>query len=65
MSRSAYLTISASVFALVAAAHMIRALAQWPIAIDSWSIPVALSWIAATIAGVLSAWGLTSSRERT
>jgi hypothetical protein len=58
-----YLTISATVFVVVALAHLVRAIAQWSITIGPWSVPVALSWVAALATAGLSAWGFFLLRK--
>ena len=61
-----YLTISASVFAVVAIAHVVRAIEQWTIVIGPWTVPIALSWVAAVAAAGLSGWAfsLLGGRQR-
>ena len=59
-----YLTISAAVFAAVALAHVLRAIAQWSITIGPWSVPVMLSWVAALATAGLSAWAFSLLRQR-
>ena len=59
-----YLVITAAVFAVVAIAHLTRALEAWPITIGPWSVPVELSWLGAIAAGALSAWAILLLRER-
>jgi hypothetical protein len=54
-----YLRLSGTVFAIVAVAHLVRAIAQWPIVIGPWNVPVALSWIAAIPAASLSIWAFS------
>ena len=59
----AYITISAAVFALVAVAHLSRAIAQWTIVIDQWKLPIAASWIGAAAAAALSVWAFSLARR--
>jgi hypothetical protein len=59
-----YLTISAAVFAVVALAHVVRAIEQWNITIGPWSVPVTLSWVAAVVTAGLSAWAFSLLRQR-
>jgi hypothetical protein len=59
-----YLAISAAVFAVVALAHVVRAIAQWTISIGPWSVPVTLSWVAALATAGLSAWAFSLLRRR-
>jgi hypothetical protein len=54
-----YLTISGAAFAVVALAHVARALAQWSIMIGPWSVPIELSWIAAVATAGLSGWAFS------
>lgn len=63
-SRQRYLVISASVFAVVAAAHLVRAIKAWPLVIGPWNVPVDLSWLGAIAAGALSAWAILLLGER-
>jgi len=63
-SRQRYLVISATVFAVVAVAHLIRAIKAWPIAIGPWNVPVELSWLGAVASGALSGWAILLLRER-
>lgn len=61
-----YLTISATAFALVAVAHVVRAIEQWTVVIGPWTVPIALSWLAAVATAGLSGWAfsLLSGRQR-
>jgi len=58
-----YLTISSTVFAVVAVAHIARAIAQWPIQIGPVAVPLELSWPAGIVAGALSLWGFLQLRD--
>lgn len=59
-----YLTISSTVFAVVAVAHIARAIAQWPVQIGPIAVPLELSWPAGIVAGALSVWGFLHLRDR-
>ena len=59
-----YLTISATAFAVVAIAHVARAVAQWSIVIGPWSVPIELSWLAAIVTAGLSGWAFSLLRGR-
>ena len=63
-SLKSYLTLSALVFAVVALAHLARALAAWTIVIGPWTVPIALSWIGAIAAGILSSWAFSLARKQ-
>lgn len=58
-----YITVSATVFGLVALLQLVRALGRWPMQIASLQIPVAASWVAFLVAGGLCLWGLRSARR--
>ena len=62
-SIKSYLALSAVIFAVVALAHLARALAQWTIVIGPWTVPVALSWIGTIAAAALSAWAFSLTRR--
>ena len=57
MRRTPYITVSALVFTLVALLQFWRAAAALPIQVGPWSLPVAASWIAGTLAALLALWG--------
>ena len=59
-----YLIVSALLFALVAAAHLTRALYASPLVFAGWPVPVALSWLAALATATLSLWALSLLRKR-
>ena len=63
MTRS-YCLVSSLAFAIVAAAHLVRALAGSPLLIGGWPAPLAASWVAAVGAGALAAWGLRAAGRR-
>jgi hypothetical protein len=63
-SQQRYLAISASVFAVVAVAHLVRAIEGWPITIGPWDVPVDVSWLGAIATGALCAWAILLLRER-
>ena len=62
-SRQRYLVISGTVFAVVAVAHLIRAINAWPITIGRWNVPVEVSWLGAIATGALSLWALLLLRD--
>ena len=62
-SLKSYLTLSATIFAVIASAHVARAIAQWTIVIGPWTVPVALSWVGAIAAAALSAWAFSLARK--
>ncbi len=62
-SLSRYLTISSTVFAVVAVAHIARAIAQWPVQIGPVAVPIELSWPAGIAVAALSLWGFLNLRD--
>jgi len=58
-----YITVSGAIFGLVAVAHAIRALYDWPVQIGSLGIPVWVSWVGMVIAGGLCAWAFRSGHK--
>ena len=61
----AYLWISGLVFGAVTLLRILRLAYAWPAQIDSWTVPLALSWVGAVAAGILCVWGLTLAGRRT
>jgi hypothetical protein len=59
VSQKSYLMLSATIFAIVALAHLLRAIEQWTIVIGLWTVPIALSWLGAIVAGILSVWAFS------
>ena len=54
MSNRQYLVVSATIFALVCAGHLVRAIDGMPMQVGEYAIPVYVSWIAAVVAGALA-----------
>ena len=63
MRNTAYLTVSATVFTLVALVQFWRAASDLPVQVGPWSLPVTASWIAGTVATLLAFWGWRSRRR--
>jgi hypothetical protein len=61
MSVRTYCTVSAVVFAVVAIAHLVRAVLGTPVVVGTWPAPAAISWLAVVIAGGLALWGFRLS----
>ena len=51
-----YFQISGAVFAIVALAHVVRVLLQWPAQLAGWTVPMWVSGVAALMTGVLAIW---------
>jgi hypothetical protein len=63
MDLKRYLMVAGAVFALVALAHLVRAVMHWPIVIAGWIVPIWLSWLAFVIAGALGYVGLSLAKR--
>ena len=57
MTEKTFATIAAVIFALVAVLHLLRLVMGWSIVIDSWTVPMWVSWIGLVVAGGLSYYG--------
>ena len=63
MDRKQYLTVAGAIFVIVALAHLVRALMDWPIVIAGWIVPMWLSWLAFVVAAALGYFGLTLAKR--
>jgi hypothetical protein len=57
MKKKTYYTTAATVFAIVALAHLIRAMQEWEAIVAGAAIPVWFSWVAVALAGYLAIRG--------
>ena len=62
LDRTTYMTVTASLFLVVAIAHLLRIILGWQVEIGGLSIPFWLSWLAVLVAGALSYFGFTQKR---
>ena len=51
-----YIQISGVVFGVIALAHVVRLLLDWPAQVAGWAVPTWISWIAMFAAGALCVW---------
>ena len=56
-----YAVVSGAIFGLIAVLQAIRAFVQLPVNVGSFEIPVAVSWVAAVVAGSLCVWAFRSN----
>ncbi|MBT3784044.1 hypothetical protein HOF92_03640 [bacterium] len=64
MTRKSYLLLSGTVFGIVSILHSVRVANSWSLTVDSWDLPIFVSWIAAGLTGLLCFWAiLLASRE--
>ena len=57
MTEKTFAAIAAVIFALVALLHLLRLVMGWSIVIDSWTVPMWVSWVGLVVAGGLSYYG--------
>ena len=62
MRNTAYVTVSATLFTLIALVQFWRAAIALPVQVGPWQLPVATFWIAGAVAAVLAIWGWRSRR---
>lgn len=58
-----YVVVSGTVFGVIAAAQVMRAVAQLPVHAGSVEIPVWASWVAAVVAGSLCVWAFSPKNQ--
>jgi len=63
MNAQTYSRLAGTIFAIVAIAHLIRALKGTEMTLDGMTIPVEASWIALFVSGALAWLGLTARRD--
>jgi hypothetical protein len=54
----AYLQITSALFGLIAVAHLLRLIRNWPIQLAEYSMPLWASWVGLILAGALSIWAV-------
>ena len=54
MSQKTFLTVSGTVFGVMALLHAARVLAGWPAHIGAFNVPMWCSWVGAVLAGFLA-----------
>ena len=52
----AYIQVTGVVFGVVALAHVVRLVLDWPVQVAGWVVPIWISWIGILIAGALCVW---------
>ena len=63
MSSKSYFVASGTIFGLVAAAHLVRAVYQMPVLVGDWAFPMWLSWGGFLVAGALCVWAFRLLRR--
>ena len=62
MNRKTYLTVTATLFLVVATMHLLRMIFGWQVEIGGLSIPFWVSWLGVLVAGALAYFGFTLKR---
>ena len=63
MQSHRYAILAALIFTIVAVLHAARLFYGWPVVIGSTQIPMALSWVAVVVTGLLALAGFTTARR--
>jgi hypothetical protein len=64
MGHKQYCAVSGILFLLVALAHLIRIVYSLPVLIDTFSVPVFVSWVGFVVPAGLSLWAFRIVRGR-
>jgi hypothetical protein len=62
LNRKTYMTVTATLFLIVAIMHLLRIIFGWSVEIGSLSIPFRVSWLGVLVAGALAYLGFTRYR---
>jgi uncharacterized membrane protein YhaH (DUF805 family) len=62
LSRETYMTVTATLFLVMAIVHLLRIIFGWQAEIGGLSIPVWVSWLGVLVAGALAYFGFTLKR---
>jgi uncharacterized membrane protein YhaH (DUF805 family) len=62
LNRNTYLTITATLFLVVAIVHLLRIILGWQVEIGGLSIPFWVSWLGVLVAGALGYLGFRQKR---
>jgi hypothetical protein len=63
MNKMTYCGVSATLFTIVALAHLTRLFNGWSVEIDTMTVPMLASWLGLIIPGSLAAWGFREARK--
>ena len=62
LNRKTYMTVTATLFLIVAIMHLLRIIFGWPVEIGGLNIPFWVSWLGVLVAGALAYLGFTQKR---
>ena len=63
MNHKTYCAVSATLFAVVALAHLVRLLNSWLVEINATAIPMGVSWVGFIVPAALAVWGFREVRK--
>jgi uncharacterized membrane protein YhiD involved in acid resistance len=63
MNHKTYCGVTATVFTIVALAHLLRLINGWSVEIDTMIVPMVVSLIGFIVAGALAVWGFREARK--
>jgi hypothetical protein len=63
LNRNTYLTVTVTLFLIVAIVHLLRIILGWHVKIGGLSIPLWVSWLAGLVAGALAYFGFGQHRQ--
>ena len=63
MNQKTYCGVSATLFTLVALAHLARLSYGWSVEIEAATIPMLVSWVGFVVPGALAVWGFREVRK--
>ena len=63
MNQKTYCGITATVFTIVALAHLTRVFNGWSVEIDTMTVPMLVSWLGFIGPGALAVWGFREARK--
>ena len=59
MGNRNFLWVAALVFGMVSLGHLIRVISGWAVTIDSWNVPLAVSWVGLIFSAGLCVWAIS------
>jgi uncharacterized protein involved in cysteine biosynthesis len=62
LNQKTYVTLTATLFLVVALMHLLRIIFGWSVEIGSLSIPFWVSWLGVLVVGALAYFGFTQRR---
>ena len=63
MKAQQFLVVTAVVFSLVAALHLLRIVLGWTVVVAGWHVPLWVSWLAIAVLAVLVGYAVKFARQ--